>query len=234
MLEWLGPSGNHPRRAADRARRRAGARGSGKSHAPTSAGSCGTDEMTREIDLIDGSATDAAMTHAMPRIIDLTLPLVPGMRGVATEPKFTVERDGWNAADLATLFARRHAHGRADAFRRRARDDRSAHDRALHRAGLGRRLMPCAPQTLLTVAHLGAIAAKVRAAAKACCCAPAGAHVDESATLSRSTPAHQRGARAVVRATGREDAGRRAALGGGREQSARKSRAFTESCSAAA
>ena len=33
----------------------------------------------------------------MSRIIDLTLPLTPGMRGVAMEPKFTYERDGWNA-----------------------------------------------------------------------------------------------------------------------------------------
>ena len=34
----------------------------------------------------------------MPRIIDLTLPLTPGQRGVAMEPKFTVAHDGWNAA----------------------------------------------------------------------------------------------------------------------------------------
>ena len=32
------------------------------------------------------------------RLIDLTLPLTPGQRGVAMEPKFTVARDGWNAA----------------------------------------------------------------------------------------------------------------------------------------
>lgn len=34
----------------------------------------------------------------MPRIVDLTLPLTPGQRGVAFEAAFTVERDGWNAA----------------------------------------------------------------------------------------------------------------------------------------
>jgi arylformamidase len=34
------------------------------------------------------------------RIIDLTLPLRRGMRGVDWEPKFTVERDGWNASTL--------------------------------------------------------------------------------------------------------------------------------------
>ena len=34
------------------------------------------------------------------RMIDLTLTLRPGMRGVETEPKFLYERDGWNASTL--------------------------------------------------------------------------------------------------------------------------------------
>jgi arylformamidase len=34
----------------------------------------------------------------MRRIIDLTMPLRPGTRGVETEPKFTVAQHGWNAA----------------------------------------------------------------------------------------------------------------------------------------
>jgi kynurenine formamidase len=34
----------------------------------------------------------------MPGLIDLTLTLSPGQRGVESEPKFTVARDGWNAA----------------------------------------------------------------------------------------------------------------------------------------
>jgi arylformamidase len=36
----------------------------------------------------------------MQRIIDLTLTLRPGMRGVEMEPKYTFERDGWNASTL--------------------------------------------------------------------------------------------------------------------------------------
>ncbi|MBM4029381.1 MAG: cyclase family protein [Planctomycetes bacterium] len=36
----------------------------------------------------------------MPRIIDLTLPLEPGLRGVAIEPAKTLEKDGWNATTL--------------------------------------------------------------------------------------------------------------------------------------
>jgi arylformamidase len=34
----------------------------------------------------------------MAKIIDLTLTLTPGMRGVETEPKFTVAQNGWNGA----------------------------------------------------------------------------------------------------------------------------------------
>ena len=36
----------------------------------------------------------------MKRIVDLTLPLEPGMRGVALEPAMTLETDGWNATQL--------------------------------------------------------------------------------------------------------------------------------------
>ena len=36
----------------------------------------------------------------MPRIIDLTLPLESGLRGVAVEPARTLEKDGWNATAL--------------------------------------------------------------------------------------------------------------------------------------
>jgi kynurenine formamidase len=36
----------------------------------------------------------------LPRIIDLTLTLRYGMRGVEMEPKFRYERDGWNASTL--------------------------------------------------------------------------------------------------------------------------------------
>ena len=37
----------------------------------------------------------------MSRIIDLTMPLKPGMRGVEITPKFTVAREGWNASTLS-------------------------------------------------------------------------------------------------------------------------------------
>ena len=36
----------------------------------------------------------------MPRIIDLTIPLENGLRGVSIEPARTLEKDGWNATTL--------------------------------------------------------------------------------------------------------------------------------------
>ena len=47
-----------------------------------------------------GSESDGTMK----RIVDLTLPLEPGMRGVAIEPARRLEVDGWNAAML-TLYS---------------------------------------------------------------------------------------------------------------------------------
>lgn len=34
----------------------------------------------------------------MPKIVDLTLELKPGQRGVESEPTFTLDKDGWNAS----------------------------------------------------------------------------------------------------------------------------------------
>ncbi|MEN9633281.1 MAG: hypothetical protein RL077_1685, partial [Verrucomicrobiota bacterium] len=38
---------------------------------------------------------------AFPRLIDLTLPLTPGQRGVSSGPQYTFVRAGWNAAVTA-------------------------------------------------------------------------------------------------------------------------------------
>jgi len=37
----------------------------------------------------------------MSRVIDLTMPIKPGMRGVEISPKFTVAKEGWNASTLS-------------------------------------------------------------------------------------------------------------------------------------
>ena len=58
----------------------------------------------------------------MNRIIDLTLTMRSGMRGVDWEQAKTVERDGFNARTLH-LYSHAGTHMDADALRRRARHD---------------------------------------------------------------------------------------------------------------
>ena len=94
----------------------------------------------------------------MPRFIDLTLPLTPGMRGVAVEPKFTLERDGWNAA---TWHVYSHAGTHMDAPVHFGASPATIDQQPLARC-LGPawvvRIVPCAPRALLTVRDLGSIA----------------------------------------------------------------------------
>jgi kynurenine formamidase len=96
----------------------------------------------------------------MPRYIDLTLPLVPGMRGVAVEPKFTVGREGWNAATWQ-LYS--HAGTHMDAPVHFAAGPATIDQQPLARC-IGpawiARLAPCAPRAWLSVSDLGAIAAR--------------------------------------------------------------------------
>jgi kynurenine formamidase len=94
----------------------------------------------------------------MSRVIDLTLPLVPGQRGVAMDPKFTVARDGWNAATWQLyshagthMDAQIHFHAGAETI------DTKSLSHCLGPAWVAN-LTPIAPRTLLTVAHLGAVA----------------------------------------------------------------------------
>jgi len=93
-----------------------------------------------------------------PRFIDLTLPVTPGQRGVAMEPKNTVARDGWNAATWH-LFS--HAGTHMDAQIHFAAGPETIDTKPLCQC-LGPatvvNLTPLAPRTLLTVAHLGAAA----------------------------------------------------------------------------
>ena len=96
----------------------------------------------------------------MPRLVDLTLPLVPGHRGVATEPKYTVARDGWNAA---TWHLYSHAGTHMDAQIHFAAGPETIDTKPLALC-LGPawvvNLTPVAPRALLTVAQLGAVAEK--------------------------------------------------------------------------
>jgi kynurenine formamidase len=94
----------------------------------------------------------------LPRIVDLTLPLTPGQRGVSMEPKFTVARDGWNAATWQ-LYS--HAGTHMDAQLHFGAGPETIDTKPLENC-LGPatvvNLAPLAPRTLLTVAHLGSVA----------------------------------------------------------------------------
>ncbi len=98
----------------------------------------------------------------MPRIIDLTQVLRPGMRGVETEPKFTIARDGWNAA---TWHLYSHTGTHMD-----AQIHFDAGPETIDQHTPERCMGPCwlvdlpdlHPKALLTLASLGSIAQKHR------------------------------------------------------------------------
>jgi kynurenine formamidase len=98
----------------------------------------------------------------MPRFIDLTLPLAPGMRGVSVEPQFMIERDGWNAA---TWLLYSHAGTHMDAPIHFAAGPGTIDQQPLGRcvgAAWIVRLAPCAPRAWLTPKHLGDVARNFR------------------------------------------------------------------------
>jgi arylformamidase len=95
-----------------------------------------------------------------PRIIDLTLTLRPGMRGVACEPKFNSREHGWNAQ---TLHLYSHCGTHIDAPTHVEAGDRTIDEVPLAEC-MGQawlvKLDGIAPRTLITVADLGAIAVR--------------------------------------------------------------------------
>jgi kynurenine formamidase len=99
----------------------------------------------------------------MSRIIDLTLPLAPGQRGVAMEPKYTAARDGWNAA---TWHLYSHAGTHMDAQVHFAAGpetiDQHAPERCLGPAWVVR-LPEVAPKAKIGLADLGVVRDRFRA-----------------------------------------------------------------------
>lgn len=96
----------------------------------------------------------------MSRLIDLTLTLNPGMRGVAMEPTFTIETKGWNAS---TWHLYTHAGTHMDAQTHFAAGtetiDQHTPDRCMGPAWIVD-LPDLPPRALLTVASLGVVAKK--------------------------------------------------------------------------
>ena len=93
-----------------------------------------------------------------PRIIDLTLTLRPGMRGVETEPKFLYERDGWNASTLH-LYSHCGTHMDAQVHFAAGPEtiDQMPPERCMGRAWLVN-LAGIAPKALIEISSLGGAA----------------------------------------------------------------------------
>jgi arylformamidase len=91
----------------------------------------------------------------MPRIIDLTLPLRPGTRGVSSESTYTKEGDGWNAS---TWHLYSHAGTHMDAPIHFAAGPKTIDQISLPTC-LGPAwvadLRPCSPGMLIEPEHLG-------------------------------------------------------------------------------
>jgi kynurenine formamidase len=95
------------------------------------------------------------------RIIDLTLTLKPGMRGFEAEPKYSYERDGWNASNLH-LYSHCGTHMDAQIHFEAGPEtvDQHSPERCMGPAWVVE-LSDVEPKTLLEVAHLGDVAGQL-------------------------------------------------------------------------
>lgn len=91
----------------------------------------------------------------MSRIVDLTMPLRPGMRGVEITPKFTVAREGWNASTLQ-LYSHAGTHMDAQVHFEAGPETIDQHTpaRCMGRAWLVN-LAGIAPKSLIEISSLG-------------------------------------------------------------------------------
>jgi arylformamidase len=93
----------------------------------------------------------------MSKIIDLTMPLKPGMRGVEITPKFSVAREGWNASTLS-LYSHAGTHMDAQVHFEAGPETIDQHTpaRCMGRAWLVN-LAGIAPKALIEIASLGEV-----------------------------------------------------------------------------
>ena len=98
----------------------------------------------------------------MPHIVDLTLTVTPGLRGVETEPAFTKAKDGWNASTWH-LYSHSGTHMDAQVHFEAGPGtiDETPLSSCFGPAWIIP-VLPCAPKQLLTVADLGEVADKFK------------------------------------------------------------------------
>lgn len=98
----------------------------------------------------------------MSRVIDLTMSLKPGMRGVEITPKFTVAKEGWNASTLS-LYSHAGTHMDAQVHFEAGPETIDQHppQRCMGRAWLVN-LAGIAPKALIEIASLGDVARQLQ------------------------------------------------------------------------
>lgn len=96
----------------------------------------------------------------MPQIIDLTLPVTPGTRGVESEPAFTKAEHGWNASTWH-LYSHSGTHMDAQVHFEAGPGtiDETPLETCIGPAWVIK-VLPCEPRQLLTVTDLGDVATK--------------------------------------------------------------------------
>ncbi len=124
----------------------------------------------------------------MNALIDLTMPLRPGMRGVETDPKFTVAQNGWNAATWH-LYSHAGTHMDAQIHFEAGPETIDQHTpaRCMGPAWIVRQTgLP--PKALHTIADLGSIADQFQPGDSLLFHTGWSAHVDNPATYRDGLP----------------------------------------------
>ena len=124
----------------------------------------------------------------MARIIDLTLTLRPGMRGFECEPKYRIERDGWNAS---TFHLYSHCGTHMDAQLHFAAGpetiDQHTPERCMGPAWVVN-LAGIAPKALIQVSDLGPVATEFRVGDSLLLRTDWSRHVDDPALYRDGLP----------------------------------------------
>lgn len=97
----------------------------------------------------------------MSKIIDLTMPLKPGMRGVEITPKFTLAKEGWNASTLS-LYSHAGTHMDSQVHFEAGPEtiDQHTPQRCMGRAWLIN-LAGITPKALIEISSLGDVARRL-------------------------------------------------------------------------
>lgn len=124
----------------------------------------------------------------MIRVVDLTMPLKPGMRGVEITPKFTLAKEGWNASTLS-LYSHAGTHMDAQVHFEAGPEtiDQHTPHRCMGRAWLIN-LAGIKPKALIEISNLGDLATRFQPSDSLLLRTDWSQHVDNSAIYRDGLP----------------------------------------------